>query len=47
MWVTDKREAHPGDEKTTPSAWFRGKYEGQDKWMVALPSGELVGECQG
>jgi len=38
-------EAHPGDEKTTPSVWFwRKKYGDQEKWMVAFPSGEHVAE---
>jgi len=45
MWVTDVGEAHPGDEKTTPSVWFwRKKYGDQEKWMVAFLSGEHVAE---
>lgn len=44
MWVTDVGEAHPGDEKTTPSVWFWGKYGDHEKWMVAFPSGEHMGE---
>lgn len=36
-------EAHPGDEKTTPSVWFRRKDGQPSEWMVAFPSKELVG----
>lgn len=37
-------EAYPGDEKT-PSVWFwRKKYGDYEKWMVAFPSEEHVGE---
>lgn len=47
MWVTDVGEAHPGDKKTPPSAWFWRKYEGRREWLVAFPSGEFVGAFSG
>ena len=44
MWVTDVGEAHLGDEKTTPSTWVWRKCGDHDKWTMAFPNGELVGE---
>lgn len=40
-------EAHPGDEKTTPSVWFRRKDGQPREWMVAFPSKERVGVFSG
>lgn len=43
--MTDVGETfHPGDKKTSPSAWIWRTYEEHNEWMVALPRGELVGE---
>ena len=33
MWATDVGEAHLGDEKTAPSAWFRSTVSG---WWLLL-----------